>query len=226
MCDRPLSSGVSYLLGISGLIFLLPLSVPALAAPPVCETGHKFRAPETSAVECGTPETMKGASTEIEDRIRHCAAVFPGATKKAGKNSVTWFLVSRKKDPATGKFHEVWKDTSPSGLLWGDVLEGFYPQADLKSRTAVCQNAEGVEASAAIRQKRFDLPSFAEFQKADDDGIGEVVPDIQGHQYRTASPKPGFGSDYFLTYNGDDGLAHAVDVRGGMFRDSVRCVGR
>src|SRR5690606_37115440 len=97
-----------------------------------------------------------------------------------------WNLVSRKRDPRTGKFYEVWKD-SKSGLLWGDALDkrySYYNAIALDSKGKVisesaCKSDDGKASSANIGEKTFGVPSRAEFFEAEKNGLREVVPNMR-----------------------------------------------
>lgn len=59
------------------------------------------------------PEAI-AAEVTVEDRIKDCAEIPKSSVKSS--TGVTWNLVSRKHDPKSGKFMEVWKDSKSFGL--------------------------------------------------------------------------------------------------------------
>lgn len=194
--------------------------------------------------ECGTDEILNGAlptssdasQMSTGDRVRSCSGL-PGSTVKT-RTGVTWNLVARKYDPATGKFYEVWNDTN--GQMWGDVLDhgydlycfdsdGYNPGSAVAmnvdgnvTEEKACVNEEGKRASAGVTGKSFGLPTIEEFQHAEKDGIREVLPHTLGYAFWSASIDP-YNPDYAYFFNGNDGGSH-FDYRG--FGQSIRCVGR
>ena len=169
------------------------------------------------------------AEITTDQRIKDCS-VLSGSSKKT-KAGVSWNLVARKRDRATGKFNEVWKD-SKSGLLWGDTLDSDYSHYNAVELSATgkvlsekaCASDEGKKASAGIREKSFGLPTIEEFQKAEQDGIREVVPNMYGHWFWSASLYP--SNAYFArVFSGYDGYSYSRDDRDDDDLE-VRCVGR
>jgi hypothetical protein len=181
------------------------------------------------------------ATYTVEDRIRNCISL-PGAVKKTAAG-VTWNLVSRSRDPKTGKFYEVWRD-SQSGLLWGDRLDkksSHYDAIALGSRCerasahsmkcnvikeSACESEEGKRANAGIGERRFGVPTLEEYEAAEKDGIREVVRNMKYYSFWSASVYsglPAYGSGNAHSFGGDLGHrsfgARADDL-------SVRCVGR
>jgi hypothetical protein len=164
----------------------------------------------------------------IEDRIKDCAGI-PKSTVKTSSN-VTWNLVSRKRDPKSGKFMEVWKD-SESGLLWGDLLDKEYSHYDaialgadnkVVSETA-CKSDEGKAASAQIGEKSFGLPTRAEFEAAEKNGIREVVPNMRDRWFWSASVHP---ENSFVAWYYVGNVGFIYDDFRVSYVDAVRCVGR
>lgn len=184
------------------------------------------------------PEAM-AADVSVEDRIKDCAKV-PGSKKistpnKTNPKGVEWNLVSRRRDPESGRLMEVWRD-SKSGLLWGDALNSKYKHYDaiaLDSRSNVvsetaCKSDEGKAANAQLGEKAFGLPTREEFEGAEKNGVREVVPNmidrIAGPWFWSASVHPAY-SDRAFCFSGHLGVVDHYDNRDFTFV-SVRCVGR
>jgi hypothetical protein len=184
------------------------------------------------------------SSITVEDRIQNCSR-YPGSVKKTNKN-VTWNLVARKRDRSTGRYYEVWKDSS-TGLLWGDRLDSTYSHYNAVAlATAPCQvdhnapnyskncpvtsekacgSAEGKRAQAGVNEKSFGIPTIQEFLQAEKDGVREVAPNMAGQWYWSASLDSIYPEFARLFYGGDGGAYNVVVFR--SYGDaSVRCVGR
>jgi hypothetical protein len=175
------------------------------------------------------PEALAREIT-TDDRIANCANL-PGAVKKAGSDQVRWNLVSRQRDRSTGKFYEVWKD-STSGLLWGDRLDSNYThynavELSVDGKRVVsekaCAGDEAKRANTGLREKTFGLPTIEEFQQAEKDGVREVVPNMSRHWYWSASRNP-YDAHFAWEFSGNYGVSD-YDFRDDDFY-SVRCVGR
>jgi len=216
------------------------------AAKPECGTddyvkGYKTRKPGTVPGNKEEKESEKAAwlgfslisealaaDVTIEDRIKDCAGIPKSSVKSSA--GVTWNLVSRKRDPKSGEFKEVWKD-SKSGLLWGDAQDKRYmhynaialdSNNNVISETA-CKSDEGKAANAQIGEKAFGLPTKQEFGQAEKNGVREVVPNMRGRWFWSASVHPAH-SYYAFGFLGDFGV---VDLGSrDLSFDSVRCVGR
>jgi hypothetical protein len=174
------------------------------------------------------PEALAAAVT-VEDRIKDCAGIPKSSVKSS--TGVTWNLVSRKRDPKSGKFMEVWKDAK-SGLLWGDAQDKRYThynaialdsKGKVVSETA-CKSDEGKAANAQIGEKAFGLPSKAEFEAAEKNGVREVVPNMRDRWFWSASVHPGSSGYAFVFYGNDGYVGHGY--RDYVSHFSVRCVGR
>ncbi|MBY0471378.1 hypothetical protein K2X30_09445 [bacterium] len=209
-------------------------------APAAPEEGKPASPADTTWLERHWTPGIPGISpafaggVTIDARIKDCAA-FPGSSKK-GKG-VPWNLVSRKLDPTSRKFKEVWKDSN-TGKLWGDRLEstyvhdtqyprkGYEAAVEMDGKTVkkemACVSKEGKAASAGIQEKAFGLPSIEEFEQAEKDGIREVVPEMGGHFFWSASLYP-YDPDFARVFGGGNGgSGYGSRDDGG----SVRCVGR
>ena len=117
-------------------------------------------------------------------------------------------------------------------MLWGDTLDSDYSHYNAVELSATgkvlsekaCASDEGKKASAGIREKSFGLPTIEEFQKAEQDGIREVVPNMYGHWFWSASLYP--SNAYFArVFSGYDGYSYSRDDRDDDDLE-VRCVGR
>jgi len=169
----------------------------------------------------------KAAGYTTEERIKNCVSL-PGAIKKTVAGA-TWNLVSRSRDPKTGKFYEVWKDAKRD-LLWGDRLDNKYTHYNavaLDSNGKVisesaCKSEEGQKASAGIGEKKFGLPTIEEFQDAEKNGVREVLPNMKDYFFWSASLDPD-GTDYARGFYGSGGDS---DVDDRDYDYSVRCIGR
>lgn len=137
------------------------------------------------------------ASIGVEDRIKDCS-MLPGSSKTTSK-SVRWDLVARRRDSSTGKFYEVWKD-SKSGLTWGDLLDSnttHYNAVGMAANGKVAQekacapdSEEAKRANARVSEKSFALPTIEEFEAAEKNGVREVVPNMAGYYFWSASLDP------------------------------------
>lgn len=122
-------------------------------------------------------------------------------------------LVKRTSD---GK--EVWKDTK-SGLIWSDRLDKTYSQYNALN---ACSDYSTMNARGNLEYVSFSLPSKADFETAENDGIREVLPNMKDHYFWSSSVFPydsyvayGFGGSY-------SGFVAGFRSNG----NSVRCVGR
>ena len=86
-----------------------------------------------------------------------------------------------------------------------------------------CNSDEGKRANAGIREKKWGLPKIEEFEQAEKDGVREVVPNMAGHWFWSASLDPN-STDIARDFSGGYGGSYYG------YRDygnvSVRCVGR
>ena len=172
------------------------------------------------------PEAM-AATVTVEDRIKDCAGIPKSAVKTS--TGVTWNLVSRKRDPNSGRFMEVWKD-SKSGLLWGDAQDKRYTHYNAVAlsngkviRESACKSDEGKAANAQISEKAFGIPKKSEFEMAEKNGIREVVPNMRDELFWSASIHPIISDLAFIFVGNRSTGGH--EIRHG-YHHSVRCVGR
>ena len=202
------------------------------ASKPECGTDEIIRRRTTPQ---GTSGGSRGVSSKEKPRVDRMPASAPGIdarmddcqnissstksyTNKNNGQTVIWKLVSRKRDPSTGKFYEVWQDSS-TRVLWGDRLDSHSDQSSAQSK---CNGTEGKRAVAGISEKTFELPTKKDFKDAIENGILEVLPNLRGHW---------FLSSLVSSYN--DHFAWGFDSsNGGIYGDyrrgvgSVRCVAR
>ena len=133
--------------------------------------------------ECGTV----GGTTE--NQIRDCASKIPGSSKSP--KGVEWNLVKRMRDPSSGRIYESWRD-SKTGLVWGDRLMdrmvyshfeavAIASNGTVKAETA-CLSEEGKRANADVSDRKFGLPTAAEFSQAQADG-SEAAPNWWGYNW-------------------------------------------
>lgn len=168
-----------------------------------------------------------------EDRIQDCSKIAGSSKKPKG---VEWNLVSRKRDLASGKFYEVWRD-SKSKRLWGDRVvnpdhqEGTYSHHNAVAMLAngafiaekACISVEGKKANAGVSDKTFALPTIQEFEEARENGITNVLPNMKNRSFWSVSlePKNANRAGYF---NANDGYIGYESREYDFF--SVLCVGR
>ena len=73
--------------------------------------------------------------------------------------------------------------------------------------------------------KKFGLPTIEEFKAAEENGIREVLPNMKGNWFWSASLRSPFGSYYARIFSGNSGVSSYVGARD-YYDDTVRCVGR
>lgn len=135
---------------------------------------------------------------------------------KANQKRGHWERLSRQYDSENGRYTESWKDKS-SGLVWADRLEGKFSHYD-----AIEVSESGDVVSEKVCTGGFRLPTLAEFEAARDNGAREVLPNMTGHWYWTASSSSVY-TNAAWTFHGSHGHG---DYRFRELQGSVRCVRR
>jgi hypothetical protein len=181
-----------------------------------------------------------GVTGTTAERIQNCAKSF--TTSK----QVIWNLVSKTTNSI--RSYEVWMDSN-SGLLWSDMLDNPYRgigstiDVDLDQCTAGapydsapytslnckiikeigCTSKAGVAAESQITDRRFELPKSVDYRQAEADGIREVVPNLRGKTFWSASLALG-APDHDVILFGSMGMFELGVPMADAF--AVRCVGR
>lgn len=177
--------------------------------------------------ECGTDAQIKTGN--LEARKRDCLQV--PRSQITSSTGVQWKLVSRQRDPESGRFMEVWMDMS-SGLLWGDRLESMgigvgKDKGGMKNiGDSVCKSKWGKAASTHITERDFVLPTNEEFRIAEKNGLREVVPNIKDERYFSSTRNPADPEIVYAFYGSTGTVAVGQCSRGRFSTYSVRCVGR
>jgi hypothetical protein len=145
----------------------------------------------------------------ILSRINDCQklpnSIFNFHNKKTGED-VVWNLVAQKRDPQTGEYHSLWRDghqdEDGNMLLWGDLMDGVSNQQNAEIK---CSGDEGVSSGAGISGKIFRLPTKKEFERAEEDGIRSVLPNMRDHWFWTSSPARSHKVKFAWDFSGNDG---------------------
>jgi hypothetical protein len=193
-------------------------SVPALPASPE-ERGTWLEIFIPEAIAQTTPPIT------VDQRITDCArrAVSSSRTSRSGAR---WNLVSRRRDAATGRYYETWRDAR-TNLLWGDALDSLYRHRNAVEingatvREIACASTEGIRAGT--EGQTFRLPSREEFLQAERNGVREIAaPHMANRSFWSSSLGPKNYADHAFGFEGGNGGAV------GYFRrsddNSVRCV--
>jgi hypothetical protein len=105
-------------------------------------------------------KTPCGLLGSLQERIDECA-------REAGSKKHNWKLVTRTVS------HEIWQ--SPSGLIWGDLLDAEYSHYEA---SLACSKTR--EENGNISELFFRLPSYEEFQEAHQQQMRHVLPHVPG----------------------------------------------
>jgi formylglycine-generating enzyme required for sulfatase activity len=131
--------------------------------------------------------------------------------------------VSRRRDAATGRYYETWRDAQ-TNLLWGDALDSRYSHRNAVEingaavREMACASTEGIRAGT--EGQTFRLPSRAEFEQAERNGVREIAPHMANRFFWSSSLYPAY-AELAFGFSGNNG---GVDFGNRGNVSSVRCV--
>lgn len=177
-----------------------------------------------SAFDPTQPEC--GLTNDVEENLKHCS-LNEGHTKKSPSGAV-WKLVSRKRDPLTGRFAEVWLDEA-AGLLWADRIEKVFSYYDAVAfgrgaNSSPCLSEAGRATLAGLDSLSFELPAKSDLETAEANGLRVAIPKAEHEKIWTKTSRS-LISDPAMHFFGYYGTFHSyLDVRYASY--TVRCVSR
>lgn len=162
----------------------------------------------------GAPPLSCGTNGSVRERIADCATRRSSSGTRGG---FEWRLVTHVPEGS-----EVWRDEA-TGLVWSDTAGDHLEQDQAETR---CGGSapHGEDGFIPREEVRWRLPSHDDYVEADAHGLRELLPNMLGHRFWTATLLQR-GFRHYYVFDGTDGDFIFLDYRGDTRGVGVRCVG-